>query len=78
MSTTTSLIPEALALFSNLPDEAYIRLETVRLLYGMSSATIWRNSKKGLMPSPVKLSERVTAWSVKAIRDDLAAKAPNA
>ena len=68
-------IPEALAQFDNLPDSAYIRLPVVKRLYGVSSATIWRNCQKLKMPCPVKLSERCTAWSVKAIRADLAAKA---
>jgi predicted DNA-binding transcriptional regulator AlpA len=68
-------IPEALASFDQLPDSAYVRLNTVRRLYGVSAATIWRNCKKRTMPCPVKLSERCTAWSVKALRADLAAKA---
>lgn len=68
-------ILEALANFDHLPDSAYIRLQVVKRLYGVSSATIWRNCKKLKMPSPVHLSERCTAWSVKAIRADLAAKA---
>lgn len=68
-------IPEALTQFDNLPDRAFVRLNTVKRIYGVSAATIWRNCKKQLMPSPVKLSERCTAWSVKAIREDLAAKA---
>lgn len=27
-----------------------------------SSATLWRMVKKGTFPSPIKLSQRVTAW----------------
>lgn len=73
-SDLTKAIPEALANFDQLPDCAYIRLNTVKRLYGVSAATIWRNCKKLKMPCPVKLSERCTAWSVKAIRADLAAK----
>jgi hypothetical protein len=34
----------------------------------MSSATLWRKVKAGTFPAPVKLSERVTAWPVEAIR----------
>ena len=74
-SEITQAIPEALANFENLPDSAFIRLQVVKRLYGVSSATIWRNCKKLKMPSPIHLSERCTAWSVKAIRADLAAKA---
>ena len=67
-------ILEALSQFDQLPDSAYIRLPVVKRLYGVSSATIWRNCQKLKMPCPVKLSERCTAWSVKAIRADSAAK----
>jgi predicted DNA-binding transcriptional regulator AlpA len=74
-SELTQTIPEALAQFSDLPDSAFVRLNIVKRIYGVSAATIWRNSKKRLMPCPVKVSERCTAWSVKAIRADLAAKA---
>lgn len=68
-------IPEALANFDQLPDSAYIRLTVMKGLYGVSAASIWRGVKKLTIPSPVKLTERTTAWSVKAIRADLAAKA---
>ncbi len=68
-------IPEAFANFDQLPDSAYIRLPVVKRLYSVSSATIWRNCKNLKIPAPVKLSERCTAWSVKAIRADLATKA---
>lgn len=68
-------IPEALANFDQLPDSAYIRLPTIKRLYGVSSATIWRNCSKGLIPSPVKLSEGCTCWNVGLIRAALAAKA---
>ena len=74
-SALTQAIPEALAQFNTLPDSAFVRLNTVKRIYGVSAATIWRNSKKKLMPSPVKVSVRCTAWSVKAIRADLALKA---
>jgi predicted DNA-binding transcriptional regulator AlpA len=34
-----------------------------------SSPTLWRMVKAGTFPSPVKLSERVTAWRVEDIRE---------
>ena len=71
----SNTIPEALEQFNTLPDSAFVRLNIVKRLYSVSAATIWRNCKKSSMPSPVKVSLRCTAWSVKAIRDDLAAKA---
>jgi len=68
-------IPEDLAQFDNLPDSAFVRLNTVKRIYGVSSATIWRGCKKGTIPKPSKLSERCTAWNVGQIRAALAAKA---
>ena len=75
MKIKSETIPEALANFDQLPDSAYIRLPVMKGLYGVSSASIWRGVKRLTIPSPVKLTERTTAWSVKAIRADLAAKA---
>ncbi|MEQ1599830.1 MAG: transcriptional regulator [Methylotenera sp.] len=70
----TQQIPEALSQFDQLPDSAYIRLPVLKRLYGVSAATIWRNCSKGLIPSPVKLSARCTAWNVGLVRAALAAK----
>ncbi len=67
-------IPESLANFDNMPDSAYIRLPVMRGLYGVSSASIWRGVKNHTLPSPVKLTERTTGWSVKLVRADLASK----
>ncbi len=74
-SELTQSIPEALANFDQLPDSAYIRLPVMKGLYGVSSASIWRAVKNHKIPSPVKLTERTTAWSVKLVRADLALKA---
>ena len=69
--TANPTFPEALRDFDQLPDSAYIRLPIIKRLYGVSAATIWRGVKNGTIPKPSKLSERCTAWSVKAIRADL-------
>jgi len=74
-SELTQAIPEALANFDKLPDSAYIRLPVMKGLYGVSSASIWRGVKNHTIPSPVKLTQRTTAWSVKLVRAALAAKA---
>ena len=71
----TTLIPETFTSFDNLPDSAYIRLPTLKRLYGVSAATIWRGVKNQSIPSPVKLSERCSCWNVGLIRAALAAKA---
>ena len=80
MSQTTNsvinrAIPDALVNFDKLPDSAYIRLPVMKGLYGVSSASIWRAVKNHKIPSPVRLTQRTTAWSVKLVRADLALKA---
>lgn len=66
-------IPAALTNFDRLPDSAFVRLPVVRgLLGGISSATVWRLSKSGKLPPPVKLSACATAWPVGPLRQALA------
>ena len=74
-SELTQAIPPALVNFDAMPDSAYIRLPVLKALYGVSSATIWRGVKNHTIPSPVKLTERTTAWNVGQVRAALAAKA---
>ena len=74
-SELTKSIPEALTNFDNLPDSAFIRLPTLKRLYGVSAATIWRGVKNGSIVAPTKLSERCTCWNVGKVRAALAAKA---
>ena len=71
--TNQSAIPDALKNFDSLPDSANVRQPVVQGLFGCSSATVWRNVKKGIIPAPKKLSERVTAWNVGDLRKALAA-----
>lgn len=65
-------IPDALRNFDHLPDSANVRQPVVQGLFGCSHATVWRMVKKGLIPAPKKLSERVTAWNVGQLRQALA------
>lgn len=58
----------ALKNFDHLPDSANVRLPIVMGLYGISAATVWRQVKAGIIPSPRKLTPRTTAWSVKDLR----------
>jgi predicted DNA-binding transcriptional regulator AlpA len=69
---SVSSIPDALKNFDSLPDSANVRQPVVEALYGVSSATVWRMVKRGTMPAPRKLSERVTAWNVGLLRKALA------
>lgn len=66
-------ISAELANFDKLPDAAHVRLETVKQLYGVSAATVWRLSGKTI-PSPRKYSDRVTAWNVGELRAALGVK----
>lgn len=58
--------------FDFLPDTANVRLPVVKALYGCSSATIWRAVKSGHIPSPRRLTPRITAWNVGELRAALA------
>lgn len=60
--------PSALTNFPLLPDDAFVRLPVVTGLYACSPATVWRHVKAGLIPAPVKLSERIAAWRVGDLR----------
>ena len=62
----------ALQEFDSLPSSGFIRLPVVKGLLGVSSATIWRNVRIGKFPKPIKLSSRVSAWNVQAVRTALA------
>ncbi|MBS0586369.1 MAG: AlpA family phage regulatory protein [Proteobacteria bacterium] len=66
-----STIPDALKNFDSLPDSANVRQPVVQALYGCSSATIWRMVKRGTLPTPRKLSERITVWNVGDLRKAL-------
>lgn len=64
--------------FDELSNEAIVRLPTVQSLFGVSAPTIWRWSKVGLFPKPVKFGG-VTGWRVADLRPILhgLAKTPN-
>ncbi|MBU3696927.1 AlpA family transcriptional regulator [Dechloromonas sp.] len=61
-------LPDALKGFDSLPDSANVRLPVVRALLGCSSVTVWRMVKRGTLPAPRKLTERVTIWNVGELR----------
>ena len=71
--TDPSAIPDALKNFDLLPDSANVRQPVVEALLSCSAATVWRMVKRGTLPAPRKLSERITAWNVGALRKALAA-----
>ncbi len=58
--------PEATDFFSAI---GFIRQsQLIPAIVPFSSATLWRMVKAGSFPSPVKLSQRVTAWRVEEVR----------
>ena len=56
--------------FDELPDSAFIRLKTLITagVVPFSASTVWRKVKCKEFPSPVKISEKITAWRVSDIR----------
>lgn len=61
--------------FDQLPDGAWLRqselvrgAKTPLAPLPFSAPTLWRKVKDGTFPAPVKLSARVTAWQVGAVR----------
>ncbi len=69
---TTALPPSALSQFDSLPASAYVQVQTVAGLMGVSRATIWRMVQRGQLPAPKKLSDRATRWNVGELRAVLA------
>jgi predicted DNA-binding transcriptional regulator AlpA len=68
MPTKRDTIPDALRHFDSLPSSARVRLPVVEGLLGCSRATIWRMVADHRLPAPEKLSPKVTAWRVGALR----------
>lgn len=71
LKPTLGTIPDSLKNFDSLPDSANVRQPIVQALFGCSAATVWRMVKRGTLPVPRKLSERVTAWNVGELRKTL-------
>lgn len=71
-SRTTATPPSNLSQFDSLPSSAYVQVNTVAGLIGVSRATIWRMVQRGQLPAPKKLSDRATRWNVGELRAVLA------
>jgi prophage regulatory protein len=54
---------------SPMPAEGFVREPVVLAHVGLGRSTLWLRVKQGSFPQPVKLSARITAWPVKAIRE---------
>lgn len=51
-----------------MPAAGYVRQRELLHILPFSPATLWRKVADHSFPAPVKLSERVTAWEVGAVR----------
>ena len=60
-----------------LPETGFVRLPQILAVFPVSRSAWWAGVQKGKYPSPVKLSERTTAWRVEDIRRLIAEKAAN-
>ncbi|MFH1494110.1 MAG: helix-turn-helix domain-containing protein [Pseudomonadota bacterium] len=69
--------PPALAGFDTLPASANVRAETVAALFDVSTNTVWRWAKAGLLPKPSKIGANTTVWNVGQLRASLAAITQN-
>jgi len=65
-------VPTALTNFAELPDDAHVRVPVVAALFACSENSVWRRSRLGLIPAPVKIGPQMTAWNVGALRTALA------
>lgn len=59
--------------FDDLPDSAFVALDVVTTVTGVSQATVWRMVQRGHLPAPKKISLRATRWNVGELRAFLAA-----
>ena len=48
--------------------EGFLRIKEVLRIYPVSRSHWWSGVKKGIYPSPVKLSVRVSAWRTEDIK----------
>jgi predicted DNA-binding transcriptional regulator AlpA len=58
--------------FDELPNSALVRLPTVQRLFSISAPTVWRWTKSGQLPQPVRVMG-ITGWRVGDLRATLAA-----
>jgi predicted DNA-binding transcriptional regulator AlpA len=54
--------------FDDMPDSGFMRQPQVLEVVPFSSATMWRKIKKNEFVTPIRLSERVTAFRVGDVR----------
>ena len=73
-SALPQVIPEAVKHFSQLSPECHVRLPVVKIMLGVSSATIWRLVAAKKITAH-RLTQRTTTFNVGELRSLLTAKA---
>ena len=58
----------ALASFDELPNAAHVDVRVVAALKGISVPSVWRWSREGKLPQPVRMTAGTTRWNVGALR----------
>ena len=57
----------AVAAFADLPDDALINVNTVAVVRSGGVSTVWRETKQGAFPKPIKIGHS-TRWRVGDVR----------
>jgi len=71
MQKNKKWVPESLASFGELPDDAHISVRSVAVLFDSGISTIWARVARGELPKPKKFG-RSTRWRVGDLRAVLA------
>ncbi|GKS70224.1 transcriptional regulator, AlpA family [Nitrosomonas sp. PY1] len=72
LTEASSVLHSSLTNFDSYPDSAFVRVGTVAELLACSKVSVWRMSKNGTLPKPIKISNRITCWQVGQLRKSLA------
>ena len=64
---SVNVTPSA-TIYPTLPPEGLVRLPQVLAVIPVSASTWWAGCKSGRFPAAIKLSPRVTVWTVASIR----------
>lgn len=54
------------------PATGYVSANTLAVMLETTPSTIWRWSKNGRLPKPVKLGEGTTRWKIEEVNEALA------
>lgn len=66
--TKSIRLAEKLERFSILPDDALVSIDVVCALYDRSKASVERDAKAGMCPSPLRVGNRSKRWRVGDLR----------